>query len=181
MRGCKEFHVVEEPSTPGNRMHENRETSALTAQAVRSRKREDLEAGRVRCGGVGIRRSTEEGPNEEGSRQPRRCRREGRVPRRTRANHARTRHSAGLSVSPGFIRVRRSLQTRTRLRWLTPLSEGRAVCGSAARTDLCGGRSAMIVPTATERCRTRGVAREVSCRLAREVSCRRSPAMPPKP
>src|SRR5271168_1589925 len=25
-----------------------------------------------------------------------------------------------------------------------------AVCGSSARTDLCGGRSAMIVPTATE-------------------------------
>jgi hypothetical protein len=24
------------------------------------------------------------------------------------------------------------------------------VCGSSARTDLCGGRSAMIVPTATE-------------------------------
>src|SRR4051812_49169534 len=28
-------------------------------------------------------------------------------------------------------------------------SEVRAVCGSAARTDLCGGRSAMVVPTAT--------------------------------
>jgi hypothetical protein len=25
------------------------------------------------------------------------------------------------------------------------------VCGSSARTDLCGGRSAMIVPTATAR------------------------------
>jgi hypothetical protein len=25
------------------------------------------------------------------------------------------------------------------------------VCGSSARTDLCGGRSAMIVPTATEK------------------------------
>ena len=28
------------------------------------------------------------------------------------------------------------------------ISKVRAVCGSAARTDLCGGRSAMIVPTA---------------------------------
>ena len=30
-----------------------------------------------------------------------------------------------------------------------PSSEVGAVCGSAARTDLCGGRSAMVVPTAT--------------------------------
>ena len=29
------------------------------------------------------------------------------------------------------------------------ISEVGAVCGSAARTDLCGGRSAMAVPTAT--------------------------------
>ena len=31
----------------------------------------------------------------------------------------------------------------------TPSSKVRAVCGNAARTDLCGGRSAMAVPTAT--------------------------------
>src|SRR3954452_15084000 len=31
----------------------------------------------------------------------------------------------------------------------TPLSKGRAVCGSPARTDLCGGRFVRIVPTAT--------------------------------
>src|SRR3954470_24295284 len=31
----------------------------------------------------------------------------------------------------------------------TPLSKGRAVCGSSARTDLCGGRFVRIVPTAT--------------------------------
>ena len=30
-RGGGESHVVEEPSTPGNRMHENRETSTSTA------------------------------------------------------------------------------------------------------------------------------------------------------
>jgi hypothetical protein len=29
-------------------------------------------------------------------------------------------------------------------------SEVRAVCGSSARTDLCGGRSAMTVPTAID-------------------------------
>ena len=32
---------------------------------------------------------------------------------------------------------------------LTPSSEVGAVCGNAARTDLCGGRPAMTVPTAT--------------------------------
>src|SRR3954449_4201146 len=31
----------------------------------------------------------------------------------------------------------------------TPLSKGRAVCGSSARTDLCGGRFVRTVPTAT--------------------------------
>ncbi len=31
----------------------------------------------------------------------------------------------------------------------TPTSKLRAVCGSAARTDLCGGRPVMVVPTAT--------------------------------
>ena len=31
----------------------------------------------------------------------------------------------------------------------TPSSKVRAVCGNAARTDLCGGRSAIAVPTAT--------------------------------
>jgi len=32
---------------------------------------------------------------------------------------------------------------------LTPSSEVGAVCGNPARTDLCGGRAAMSVPTAT--------------------------------
>ena len=32
---------------------------------------------------------------------------------------------------------------------LTPSFEVGAVCGNSARTDLCGGRSAMAVPTAT--------------------------------
>jgi hypothetical protein len=31
----------------------------------------------------------------------------------------------------------------------TPTSKGRAVCGNPARTDLCGGRATMLVPTAT--------------------------------
>ena len=32
---------------------------------------------------------------------------------------------------------------------LTLVSEGGAVCGNSARTDLCGGWSAMVIPTAT--------------------------------
>src|SRR5579863_5078957 len=32
---------------------------------------------------------------------------------------------------------------------LTPESKGRAVCGNAARTDLCGGCRATSIPTAT--------------------------------
>jgi len=47
----------------------------------------------------------------------------------------------GKRVSPGSGGVR---QVR-----LTLPSKVRAVCGNSARTDLCGGRSAMIVPTAT--------------------------------
>ena len=39
---------------------------------------------------------------------------------------------------------------------LTPESKGRAVCGNTARTDLCGGRAAMLVPTATPERRCRG-------------------------
>ena len=42
--------------------------------------------------------------------------------------------------SRGLLGVREAVCTST--------SEVRAVCGSSARTDLCGGRSAMTVPTA---------------------------------
>ena len=38
--------------------------------------------------------------------------------------------------------------TRIRINALRPLKAG-AVCGSAARTDLCGGRGAILVPTTT--------------------------------
>jgi hypothetical protein len=45
---------------------------------------------------------------------------------------------------------------------LTPASKARAVCGSAARTDLCGGRAALLVPTAT-RIRTKGTQWMIDC------------------
>jgi len=41
--------------------------------------------------------------------------------------------------------------TLTQACGLTPESEVGAVCGKAARTDLCGGQGAISVPTATER------------------------------
>ena len=51
-----------------------------------------------------------------------------------------------VSRSRGLLGVRAAARPR-RAGWSSP-SKVRAVCGSAARTDLCGGRSAMTVPTA---------------------------------
>ena len=48
--------------------------------------------------------------------------------------------------SRGLLGVRAAARPR-RAGWSSP-SKVRAVCGSAARTDLCGGWSAMTVPTA---------------------------------
>jgi len=39
---------------------------------------------------------------------------------------------------------------RTKVRLWSSVFEVRAVCGNSARTDLCGGRPAMAVPTAIE-------------------------------
>ena len=50
------------------------------------------------------------------------------------------------SRSRGLLGVRAAARLR-RAGWSSS-SKVRAVCGSAARTDLCGGRSAMTVPTA---------------------------------
>ncbi len=50
------------------------------------------------------------------------------------------------SRSRGLLGVRTATRLR-RARW-SSTSRVRAVCGSAAHTDLCGGRSAMTVPTA---------------------------------
>ena len=51
-----------------------------------------------------------------------------------------------VSRSRGRLGVRAAARLR-RAGWSSS-SKVRAVCGSAARTDLCGGRSAMTVPTA---------------------------------
>jgi hypothetical protein len=49
-----------------------------------------------------------------------------------------------------------------------PQEARRAVCGSPARTDLCGGRSAMTVPTAIEDRREAkgGTGRHLDCDYA---------------
>jgi len=57
------------------------------------------------------------------------------------------------SRSRGLLGVRAAARLR-REGWSSS-SKVRAVCGSAARTDLCGGRSAMTVPTAIQSCRAR--------------------------
>ena len=73
------------------------------------------------------------------------------------------------SRSRGLLNVREAALINVRL-WSSS-SKVRAVCGSSARTDLCGGRSAMTVPTAmTERSRDVGTvvyARETYSAAAR--------------
>ena len=49
---------------------------------------------------------------------------------------------------PFVARSRGLLGVRETVRFARQLSTVRAVCGSSARTDLCGGRSVMTVPTA---------------------------------
>ncbi len=51
-----------------------------------------------------------------------------------------------VSRSRGLLGVREAALNKARL-WSSS-SKARAVCGSSARTDLCGGRAAMPVPTA---------------------------------
>ena len=51
---------------------------------------------------------------------------------------------------PFVARSRGLLGVRETVRFARQLSTVRAVCGSSARTDLCGGRSVMTVPTAIE-------------------------------
>ena len=45
-----------------------------------------------------------------------------------------------------------------------------AVCGKAACTDLCGGRGAILVPTATHRRGTRPACRSRSCRMGDDMA-----------
>src|ERR1700753_4472214 len=53
----------------------------------------------------------------------------------------------GLSSNDGFLAHALCILILTYAS--TPISKGGAVCGNPARTDLCGGRAVMLVPTAT--------------------------------
>ena len=71
------------------------------------------------------------------------------VERRAKAKGNAGQHSTGRiqsrgTVSQGLDRIRQAAKALRR-----SLPEVGAVCGKAARTVLCGGRSAMSVPTAT--------------------------------
>src|SRR6266852_4401160 len=81
--------------------------------------------------------------------------------------HSTCRAQYRVSVSPVLERIRQ-------VRRQTP--EVGAVCGKAARTDLCGGRSAMGVPTAIVACAPRNDGERIMRRphtTKSRSSCRR--------
>jgi hypothetical protein len=120
-------------------MHENRETSLASAQADRSGKANNHNPDMYvqeesDCAVVPVKQ-----PNKEAQASAEVA--EGRA--QTKENDAGpdrrpTQSGERLHHRSGGVRPS-----------LTPPSEVGAVCGSAARTDLCGGRAAMLVPTAT--------------------------------
>jgi hypothetical protein len=67
------------------------------------------------------------------------------------------------SVTPALERIRQAAKKKPALRRYPP--EVGAVCGKAARTVLCGGRSAMSVPTATH-----GELNDGVCRMPDEIA-----------
>ena len=70
--------------------------------------------------------------------------------------------------SRGLLGVRAAAQQRAVCR---STSTVRTVCGSSARTDLCGGRSAMTVPTAIRLCRKPWMLAKHPCISAAYSSC----------
>src|SRR5208283_309766 len=122
-------------------MHENRETSSVFPMGDRSGKAQsrtpDVYAGEESDRAV----VPVKQPNKEAPASAEVV--EGRV--RTKENTSQSHTSPaqyGKGRVPGFGECAPCFI-------LTPTSEVRAVCGNPARTDLCGGRSAMSVPTAT--------------------------------
>ena len=74
---------------------------------------------------------------------------EGRLPAKENTGKPSTPRTQGRSgVSPGLTRVREAARQASERALRRQSSEVRAVCGSTARTDLCGGRRATGVPTA---------------------------------
>ena len=126
-------------------MHENRETSAVSSQYGGPVREGDCRTPDMHAVGGSDRAVVPmKLPNNEARRASAEVV-EGRA--RTKENVAELHTSptqSGESVSQG------SAASAKRDFASTPSSKVRAVCGNAARTDLCGGRSAMAVPTATD-------------------------------
>ena len=129
-------------------MHENRETSNAPVRAGRLGKANSRNPGMYAgeesdCAAVPVKQ-----PNKEALASAEVV--EGRA--QTKENDAEPDTSPTLSgerVSQGLSGVRQVAREISRRSLRRHSSKVGAVCGSAARTDLCGGRSAMVVPTAT--------------------------------
>src|SRR5450759_1655556 len=130
-------------------MHENRETSLPTARASGSPAGE----GESRTSGM---HGSEESDgavvpmkpsNKAKGKSPEAAEMvEGRAPTKENVQQARAVPAQyGASTSQGLKGVRKAAS------FAAISSKVGAVCGSSARTDLCGGRPAMVVPTATNR------------------------------
>src|SRR5271155_2432785 len=125
-------------------MHENRETSGAPRPAReggRSAKAQGHTADAHALGGVGPRHSIDE-PGEQ-----RRAIFGGAWGEKGagQGEHRSVQHSPDTVRGKSVPRMERCASSSTSRK---PSKVG-AVCGNAARTVLCGGRSAMIVPTAT--------------------------------
>jgi hypothetical protein len=77
-------------------------------------------------------------------------------------------HAAGRRLAPKTAHP--APLAASALRRQTP--EVGAVCGNPARTDLCGGRSAISVPTANRALRRRGIRTETMAPTARRIQAR---------
>ncbi len=142
-------------STVGNFSHGSRETPVTSASSMEAERSE-----KARCQNSDMHVIGE----SHSSIVPKKPANKGRVPRPAESVEGRgltkentgqllldrtqSRNSDGkplVARSRGLLGVRVAAQQRA---VCTSTSKVRTVCGSSARTDLCGGRSAMTVPTA---------------------------------
>src|SRR3954468_9093477 len=96
--------------------------------------------GHVCAGGVGSLRSTDEAAEQRGATFGGSC--GGKAA--TQGELCTIYHGCGSERRNVVSQVERCALILS-----TPRSKGRAVCGSSARSDLCGGRFVRIVPTVT--------------------------------
>ena len=139
----------ETPGTVGNFPHGSRETPVISAFPIEAERSEKARSHNTDTHVTG---------EPDSSIVPKKPANKGRVPRPAESVEGRglTKENTEQSLldrtqsrnsdgTPFETRSRGLLGVRG---FCTSTSEVRAVCGSSARTDLCGGRSAMTVPTA---------------------------------